>query len=440
MRRCLPVSLTEARERKNRGRVFPLLFALLALCLLTACAQRSESAPEAEESAPAESVPAEPEEAKSDYEYLPETAQPQEPEEAPEPTPEEREAALDAKLRARIAGMSAEEKVGQLFFVRCPAADAAEKIARYHLGGVLLFTRDYQDDSGEWLSKEAFIAKLDELQDAARGDLGIPLFIGSDEEGGTVTRASRNPNLFPAPSQSPQALFAAGGIGAVVNDAAQKSYLLRELGINVNFAPVCDVAASESDFIYDRTLGQDAETTADCVARVVGAMNSAGVGSVLKHFPGYGNNGDTHTGSVIDERAYEHFDSVDFLPFEAGIEAGAPFVLVCHNIVTSMDATLPASLSPTVHRILRGGLGFDGVILTDDLSMAGATTGESTSSVAVLAVKAGNDMLVTEDFETQIADVLDAVEYGSITPKMLDDACYRILRAKCALGLLSLED
>ncbi len=426
-----------------------LLFILCLFLTLAGCGGRQADAPQNAETAPgeaaaepAETADAAPEQEESDFEYLPETTQPPQDEaEAPqELSDEEKTAARDEGLRQKIAGMSVEEKVGQLFFVRCPARDAAELVARWHLGGVLLFTRDYQDESGAWLGREAFTAKLDGLQDAARGDLGIPLFIGTDEEGGTVARASRNPNLFPQKCASPQELYAAGGLGAIVNDTMEKSYLLRALGINVNFAPVCDMTADSTAFIYPRTLGQDAETTSAYVAKVVGVMRSAGIGSVLKHFPGYGGNADTHTGVALDERSFDHFDTVDFLPFEAGIDAGAPFVLVSHNIVTCMDANLPASLSPTVHRILRGGLHFDGVILTDDLDMAGAAVPEGGSSVAVLAVKAGNDMLVTGDFETQIAEVLDAVEYGSITEKMLDDACFRILRAKCELGLLTLED
>ena len=139
----------------------------------------------------------------------------------------------------------------------------AAKIAQYHLGGVLLFGPDFKDANGEWLTKEQLVDKLESYQTAAQNDTGIPLFIGSDEEGGTVTRASRNPNLFPEKSRSPQELYAAGGIGEIMNDTMQKSYRLRELGVNVNFAPVCDVSTDPNDFIYARTLGMDARHTAE---------------------------------------------------------------------------------------------------------------------------------------------------------------------------------
>ncbi len=349
----------------------------------------------------------------------------------------EREAAArEEKLRTLLASLTLEEKVGQLFFVRCPESSTAEKIAQYHLGGILLFTRDYKDAAGNWLTADAVSAKLQSYQTAAVYDTGIALFIGSDEEGGTVTRASRNPNLFPEKSRSPRELYASGGIGAILNDSMQKSYRLGELGINVNFAPVCDVSTDPNDFIHDRTLGLDARATADYVARVVRTMGDAGLGSVLKHFPGYGNNVDTHTGVAVDSRPYTTFESSDLIPFVAGIRAGAPFVLVSHNIVECMDDAYPASLSPAVHRVLRETLGFTGVVLTDDLAMDAVKAYAADGRVAVLALRAGNDMLVTTDFETEIPEVLAAVADGTLDERVIDDACLRVLRAKQTYGLL----
>lgn len=343
-----------------------------------------------------------------------------------------------ARLQKILDGMSVEEKVGQLFFARCPEADAAEKIAQYHLGGVLLFTRDYKDANGNWLTRDAFADQLASFQGAAANDTGIPLFVGSDEEGGVVTRASRNPNLFDKKFRSPQQVRAERRERGdrFAEDAREKNSALRALGVNVNFAPVCDVSTNPNDFIYDRTLGQDAEATAAFVDATVRAMGEAGVGAVLKHFPGYGNNADTHTGVAVDERPYEQFETSDFLPFRAGVEAGAPFVLVSHNIVTCLDDTLPASLSPVWHGVLREELGFDGVILTDDLAMDAVKAYAEDGSAAVLAILAGNDMVVTSDFETQIPQALAAVEDGRISGKMLDAAVARVLRAKLQLGLL----
>ena len=147
-------------------------------------------------------------------------------------------------------------------------------------------------------------------------------------------------------------------------------------------------------------------------------------------------NCDTHTGIAVDERPYETFETSDFLPFQAGIQAGADAVLVSHNIVTSMDESLPASLSPAVHQILRDTLGFDGVILTDDLAMDAVEAYAEDGSVAVLAVLAGNDMVVSTDFTTQIPQVIAAVEDGTIPMEQIDQSVARVLSWKYDLGLL----
>lgn len=335
-------------------------------------------------------------------------------------------------IEALLATMTREEKVGQLIFARCPASGQREAIEQYHLGGYLLFGRDFCDTDGAWLTREQFTESIAAYQTASR----IPLLIGSDEEGGSVTRASRNPNLFTSLFRSPQKLLQRGGMDAITTDAFEKSVSLLELGINVNFAPVADVSTDPTDFIYDRTLGQGAVATAEYVRSVVAEMQNAGIGMVLKHFPGYGSNVDTHTGIAVDERPYESFAASDFLPFIAGIEAGADSVLVSHNIVTAMDADLPASLSPEVHRILREELSFEGVILTDDLAMDAVKAYAEDSSAAVLAILAGNDMIVTTSFAEDIAAILDAVADGTIAMEQIDSAVRRVLAWKYDLGLL----
>ncbi|MDD5807477.1 MAG: glycoside hydrolase family 3 N-terminal domain-containing protein [Oscillospiraceae bacterium] len=339
------------------------------------------------------------------------------------------------ELEDRLASMTLAEKVGQLFFLRCPSSGAEAAVAQYHLGGILLFTQDYKDASGDWLTQDAFAEKLAALQSAAESDTGIPLLIGSDEEGGTVTRASRNPNLFPSKFPSPQSLFQTGGLEGLLADTQQYNSRLHSLGITVNFAPVCDVSTNPKDFIYERSFGQNAQTTADYIAQVVAAMSDAGIASVLKHFPGYGSNADTHTGIAVDERPYEQFLAEDYLPFAAGIDAGAPFVLVSHNIVTCLDSSYPASLSAAWHEQLRSHLGFEGVILTDDLDMGAVKAYADGGNIAVLALQAGNDMIVCSDL-TQIGAVIAAVQDGTLSEKTIDSACRRVLAAKQSLSLI----
>ncbi len=343
-----------------------------------------------------------------------------------------------------LASLSLEEKIGQMFFAQWPSTDAVEDVQYYGLGGLLLFTAGFKDQNGQWLTKEQFIQKTTAVQTAAN----VPLLIGVDEEGGSVARASRNPNLFPEKCKSPQTLFAQGGLDAVRADAENKSLALLELGINVNFAPVADVSTDPEDFIFDRAFGQDAAATSEYVSTVASAMNAAlltredgsacSIGSVLKHFPGYGNNQDTHTGSALDERPFEQFLQADFLPFQAGINAGAGAVLVSHNRVLALDSALPASLSPKVHQILRENLGFQGAVLTDDLSMGAVE--DYGDYAAVLAVLAGNDMIVTAEYKNQIPRVVDAVRRGVIPENTINQAVQHVLEWKFDLGLLEVPE
>lgn len=326
-----------------------------------------------------------------------------------------------------LSSMTLEEKVGQLFFVRVPAEEAAQAVAQYHFGGYILFGRDFQDKT-----REQVRADIQSYQDSAK----VPLLLGVDEEGGTVVRASANPDICDEPYWSPRRLYEAGGLDLVLSVERDKIRTLQGLGLNVNFAPVCDITQQEGAFLYDRSLGQDARTTAGYVGRVVSLYGEEGMGCVLKHFPGYGNNPDTHTGIAVDERPYEAFQREDFLPFEAGVQAGAGCVLVSHNIVTCRDGEAPASLSPEWHRVLREELGFTGCIITDDLVMDAIQEYCDASSAAVQAVQAGNDLLCCSDYETQYPAVLAAVESGELSEERIEESALRVLHWKEELGLL----
>ena len=378
-------------------RLFTILLAVLSLLSLTACG-----------GSPTEETSQEP---------LVDI-QPQEPEAPPEPTPEELAA---QEVEDLLASLTLEEKVGQLFFVRVPDTDAVSDVSTYHLGGYILFGRDTADKTAD-----ALIQTIQSYQDAAAVDTGIPL------------RVSSNPHLRASKFPSPQKAYASGGMEAVLADTREKDLLLSALGFNVNLSPVADVSTNPADFMYDRTFGQDAAATADYVAQVVSQMAEDGMGSVLKHFPGYGNNVDTHTGIAVDQRPLESFTSSDFLPFQAGMESGGgkTAVLVSHNIMTAVDGDLPASLSPKVHGLLRTDLGFDGVVMTDDLAMEAVAAYSADGAVAVMALEAGNDLVITTDYRTQIPKVLEALESGALSEETIDTACRRVLTWKQNLGLL----
>lgn len=340
---------------------------------------------------------------------------------------EEKKVPEKTKEEEILENMSLDEKIGQIFIARCPDKYAAALAKKYNLGGYILFGRDFKGKT-----KNSVIKNIQECQNASK----IAMFIAVDEEGGTVNRVSTNKNFRKYPFASPQYLYKHGGMDRIKKDTKEKSNLLKSIGINLNFAPVADISTNKNDFIYKRSFAKSPKETAEYVKSVVSVMNEAHMGSVLKHFPGYGNNKDTHTNLVRDKRPMAKFEKEDFIPFKAGIEAKAPMVLVSHNIVEAMDKSAPASISPAVHKILREKLGFDGVIITDDLAMQGVKKFVGEKNAAVLALKAGADMLCSTDFLNDIKAIKMAVANGEIKENDLDEHVLRVLRAKINLGII----
>ena len=326
-------------------------------------------------------------------------------------------------IEDRLATMTLEEKVGQLFWARVPSNHQIEDLQSYHLSGHILFGRDFE---GRTIDDMKALTK--DYQAAAK----IPLLIGSDEEGGTVTRIS---SILETPFQSPMALYQQGGMEAVLSDTKQKAELLKSVGINAGLFPVAHLARNQSAFIYDRTIGQDAQTTANYVQQVVEELKKSKVGSTLKHFPGYGDNGDSHTAIIQDNRSLDELRQADFLPFQAGIDAGVDSVLVSHNILSKID-TVPSSVSPKITDLLRKELHFKGVIMTDDFDMAGIADFVSQDEAAFQVIVAGNDLILGSSYQTQIPYLLKKISSGELTEERIDESVRRILTWKYDLGLL----
>ncbi|WP_049499832.1 glycoside hydrolase family 3 protein [Streptococcus mitis] len=343
-----------------------------------------------------------------------------------ETTIETGDGAENKVIEDKLATMTLEEKVGQLFWARVPSNHQIEDLQSYHLSGYILFGRDF-----EGRSLEDIKALTKGYQAAAK----IPLLIGSDEEGGTVTRIS---SILETPFQSPMALYHQGGMEAVLADTKQKAELLKSVGINAGLFPVADLARDQSAFIYDRTIGQDAQTTASYVQQVVEGLKKSKVGSTLKHFPGYGDNGDSHTAIIQDNRSLDELRQADFLPFQAGIDAGADSVLVSHNILSKID-TVPSSISPKITDLLRKELHFKGVIMTDDFDMAGLADFVSQEEAAFQVIVAGNDLILGSSYQTQIPYLLKKISSGELTEERIDESVRRILIWKYDLGLLGLS-
>ena len=330
-------------------------------------------------------------------------------------------------IRLMLNDMSLEQRVGQLFLARCDDTYALEHLNTYHLGGFVLFGRDF---SGQ--TPESFREKIAGYQAAA----DLPLLIAVDEEGGTVTRVSSNPAFRSAKFPSPRTLYERTGMEAVLVCEKEKCLLLSSVGINVNLAPVCDITTDRGSFMYQRSLGQSPEITGEYIRDTVLEMNSNRIGSCLKHFPGYGNNPDTHTGIAIDQRSLGQLEERDLIPFAAGISAGADAILVSHTIVECLDPETPASLSPAVHSYLRNTMGFEGVIVTDDLVMQAITDTYGAGEAAVMAVLAGNDLLCSTEYMVQYEAVLSAVLEGRIDIDTLNNAVRNVLEWKIELGLI----
>ncbi len=328
------------------------------------------------------------------------------------------------KAYKKLQTLTLEEKIGQIFLVRYPDNNATDLLNNYYFGGYLLFEKDFENKAEEEVKEE-----IKRLQTVSR----IPLLIAVDEEGGSVVRVSSNPNLSQEQFKSPSTLYNEGGFEKIKQDTMYKSKLLNNLGINLNLAPVVDVCPNLGDYMYDRSLKENTELTSIYAKTAIEASKHTGVSYTLKHFPGYGNNTDTHKGASVDSRSYESILKNDIPPFQAGIEEGAEAVLVSHNIVTSIDGENPASLSKKIHELLRNDLNFTGIIITDNLDMQAVASEQECIEKAILA---GNDILIVTDYKSSIETVKKLLKEKTISQDDIDKMVFHILSWKYAKGLI----
>lgn len=325
----------------------------------------------------------------------------------------------------KVSKMTLDEKIAQLLLVQYPSSNAISTLEKYQFGGYLFFEKDFANKT-----KEEVIKMTDSLQNIAK----IPILTAVDEEGGKVVRISSNPNLREEKFLSPSELFEEGDYELIHNNTIEKSKLLKSLGINLNLAPVVDVATDPNAYIYERTFKMETNATSKYAKIVIEASKEEpAVSYTLKHFPGYGNNTDTHISSATDTRTYNEILTNDIPPFQAGIASGAEAVLVSHNIVTSIDANNPASLSSSVHNLLRNELGFTGIIITDDISMSAL---DNIDNTAVKALLAGNDLIITSNYTEDINNIKTAINNGTLSTNLIDKLATRIIAWKYYKGLM----
>ena len=232
---------------------------------------------------------------------------------------------------------------------------------------------------------------------------------------------------------SPQELYKEGGFSKIEEDTINKSKLLEELGLNLNLAPVVDISTNKDDYIYKRTLGEDEVLTSKYAKTVIEASKNYNVSYTLKHFPGYGNNIDTHYNSSLDTRTYEELVNKDLIPFEEGIKSGAEAILVSHNIVSALTNE-PASLSIIIHNLLRKNLNSKGIVITDDISMKAVSENNDSTLKALLA---GNNLIITSNYQESYSEINKALQDNIIPKEYLDYLVLRNLAWKYSKNLIS---
>ena len=324
----------------------------------------------------------------------------------------------------KLKTLTLEEKIGQLFLVRYPESDAINLLNKYNFGGYILFEKDFKNKT-----KEEVQTMLNEILKNGK----VTPLTAVDEEGGKVVRISSNTNLSASKFLSSQELYNLGGFNKIKEDTINKSQLLKELGINLNLAPVVDISTDSSDYIYERTLGLDAEKTSQYAKTVIEASKGTGVSYALKHFPGYGQAIDSHVTSTYNEESYDTIVNEYLLHFKSGVSANAEAVLINHNIYNNIDKESPATLSTEIHNLLRDNVGFTGIAITDDMSMKAVSEIDNKITKALLA---GNNLIITTDYEESVTEIKKSLDDKTLSEDFIDKNVFKILAWKYYKGLL----
>ena len=343
--------------------------------------------------------------------------------------------------------MTLGQKVAQLFVVTpeqltgmgvvTSAGDATrDALGRYPVGGLCYFGQN--------------ITGTDQLRQMLRDTraygaevgAGVAPFLTVDEEGGPLVARIANSGYFDVQRFPDMAEIGAGGDASQAADVGRViGAYLSEIGFNVDFAPVADVLTNPANQVIGaRAFSSDADVVSQMVAAEVPAMLGEGVLPCLKHFPGHGDTeGDSHTGAVCSMRSRDQIETCELAPFRAGIAAGCPLVMVGHIETPNFAADgLPASLSKTMMTdVLRGELGFSGVIVSDSFSMGAITQNYTPADAALRFIQAGGDIiLMTPDLPAAHQGLLDAIDNGTLTEARVDESVRRVLKAKQKAGLL----
>lgn len=346
-----------------------------------------------------------------------------------------------------LSEMTLEEKVCQMFIVTPEMLTgytgsvtemgtlSQKSFDQYPVGGLIYFAENLEDPPQT-------LEMLSAMQSYAQESSGVGVFLSVDEEGGTVARVADqlgttklHDMAYYGDHSDPDEAYA---IGCTIGSD------LRQFGFNLDFAPVADVALHADNELGDRIFSSDADIVGDMVAGVVSGLQGTGVSATLKHFPGLGaGDGNTHYDDfVLIDRSLSELSSEEFVPFQAGIDAGADFVMVGHQVTVAAGDQLPSDLSYTVVTTwLKEKLEFTGIIITDAQNMESITENYSPASAAVQAVSAGVDMiLMPMDLSNAVNGICEAVESGTITEERINESVRKILTQKSEMGLLKYKE
>ena len=343
-----------------------------------------------------------------------------------------------------LGKMSLREKVGQLFIVRpealvensnaetAPATDRVDdavisRIEEYPVGGIALFSRNIT-------SAEQLPMFISDLQSSSK----YPLFIAVDEEGGRVARIANSDFFNVASYKSMEDIGKAGDASKAEEVGRQIGFYLKELGFNLDFAPVADTNTNPQNIVIgDRSYGSDPALVARMVSAQLDGMHDSGIMGTLKHFPGHGDTkDDTHSGYVSVNKSWDELKACELVPFISALDK-ADTIMVSHITVTSIDK-LPSSLSyEIITRKLRNELGYNGVIITDSMAMGAVADSYTSDIAAVMAVKAGADIiLMPESLEKSFNGVLNAVNSGEISISRIEESAERVLTLKAKYKII----
>ena len=360
---------------------------------------------------------------------------------SPAPTPTQEEL-LQIRVSEKIGSMTQEEKVAQLFFITPEALTGVAQVQtagevtrecfwQYPVGGIIYFEQNLS-------SEEQTRDMLSEIQKISQERIGLPVFTGVDEEGGTVTRVAGHAGFSAEDVGDMREIGVTGDPEQAYKAGCTIGSYLADLGFNLDFAPCADVLTNpENTVVSKRSFGSDPELVAQMVCREMDGLEEMGVFACPKHFPGHGaTTGDTHQGYSYTEKTLEELESQEFLPFIRAIQRGTDFLMVGHiSLPNVLKEDVPASLSEELLTgILREKLGYQGIIITDALNMGAIQNTYSSGEAAIEAFLAGSDLLLMPaNFTEAYQGVLEAVQTGRISYDRLDASVYRILHVKFAL-------